>query len=225
MEMRRLAPGHDVRALVVDDVAENRDVLSTMLRMAGCQAVASGSAVEALGSIAGFQPDIVFLDLRLRGEDGLEAVRRLAEATGPARPRIVATSASVLAGERERSLAAGCDEFLPKPFRVEEICACLEALLHVQFTLAAGEASAREMTAADLARIALPEELMIRMHRAAELHSATALKRCLAEIEDDQPGARAFAEHLRPYLDAYDMEHIQRVLAAVSAASVQGNQV
>ena len=225
-EMRRLAPGHDVRALVVDDVAENREVLSTMLRMAGCQTATAEHVGEALRAVVEFAPDIVFMDVRLPGEDGLEAARRIAGGARPA-PRIVATSASVLDGERERSVAAGCDAFLAKPLRVEEVYGCITTLLDVRFVASDGAATTTEaLTAADLARITLPEELIVRMHRAAELHSATALKVCLTELEDDEPGGRTLAAHLRGYLASYDMAQIQRVLEEVSSVGpVRGEVV
>jgi len=222
VEIRRLAPGHEVNALVVDDVVENRRVLSTILRMAGCQTWAAENVGDALRAVAEFAPDIVFMDIRLRGEDGLRAARQIAVESRSRTPRIVATSASLLDGERERSLAAGCDTFLAKPFRVEEIYDCLGTLLNVHFVPCDGAPPRTEITAADLAQITIPEDLMIRMHHAAEVHSATALKSCLAELEDDDPGGRMLAGHLRGYLASYDMEHIQRVLDDVSVACVRG---
>ena len=222
VEIRQLAPGHEVHALVVDDVLENRKVLSTMLQMAGCRTSAAENVGDALRAVAELAPDIVFMDVRLRGEDGLRAARQIAVEARPRTPRIVATSASLLDGERERSLAAGCDEFLAKPFRAEEVCGCLGALLNVRFIPCEGAPPPAEITAGDLAQITIPEDLIVRMHRAAEVHSATALKNCLAELEDEDAGGRTLAAHLRGYLASYDMEHIQRVLDDVSMACVRG---
>jgi len=223
-EMRRLAPGGEVRALVVDDIAANRRVLSAMLGLAGCRTREAGNRGEALQATGEFAPDIVFMDVRLAGQDGLAIAREIAGRAQGGSPRVVATSASVLDGERERSLAAGCDGFLAKPLRADEICDCLAALLDVPFVRC--ESASRPpmaITAADLASVTLPEDLIVRMHRAAELHSATALKHCLDELEDDEAGG-TLAAHLRGSLASYDMEHIQQVLAEVSVTCVRGNR-
>ena len=133
IESCRLAPSHHVRALVVDDVLENRKVLSTMLRMAGCHTAMAENGRQAVQAVREFQPDIVFMDMRMPDVDGIEATRQIAREFGLERMCVVATSASVLDRERERCLAAGCDEFVAKPFRAEQIYACVADLLDVEF--------------------------------------------------------------------------------------------
>ena len=168
IEMCRLAPGTDVRALVVDDVLENRKVLSTMLRMAGCDTAMAEDGRRAVEAVREFRPDIVFMDMRLPDVDGLEATRQIAKEFGPLRIPVVATSASVLERERERCLAAGCDEFVAKPFRAEQIYACVTGLLDVEFIAQRTAKQSAALSATDLARITLPPHLTARMSRATE---------------------------------------------------------
>jgi len=221
IEIYRLAEGHQVHALVVDDVPENRAVLSSMLAMAGCQTMVAESGAQALQLARGRAPDIAFVDLRMPGDDGLEVARQLAAAFGPGTIRIVATSASVLDGERDRCLARGCDEFVAKPFLADQIYACVARLLDVTFEVRrASPAPATPFTGAS---IALPGALAARLHRAAELHSATGLRGCLDELEDLGPDGRHLAEHMRGFLTSYDMEAIQRIVGSLPMASAAGS--
>ena len=218
----RLAPGHHVRALVVDDVLANRTMLSRILAMAGCHAVVAENGRQAIETARAFRPDIVFMDMRLSDDmNGIEAARQIvSEATAPM--PVVAMSASVLDREPEHCLAAGCDEFVAKPFHIEQIYSCVASLLDVEFVqepVSKPEPPAG-MTARDLARIALPGPLAARISRAAELHSATALRGCLGELERLGGDAPYLADHLRGFLASYDMETIQGIVRRVAVDSV-----
>ncbi|MEO8256130.1 MAG: CHASE domain-containing protein [Acidobacteriota bacterium] len=216
----RLAPGRHVRALVVDDEPGNRNVLSAMLRMAGCDSTMAENGWQAIQAVRELRPDIVFMDMRLPGLDGIQATRLILNDPGAAPVRIVATSASVLDNERERSLAAGCDDFLSKPYRMEDVYDCVGGLLDVEFVEGGSSSAAARWSAADLARITLPESLVARMSSAAERHSATILKACLEELEGGEAGERRLAAHLRGCLVSYDMDVIQQILAQVSVATI-----
>jgi CheY-like chemotaxis protein len=72
--------------------------------------------------------DVVLMDVQMPEMDGLEASRRIS-AKGPDRPRIVAMTANAMAGDREACLAAGMDDYITKPIRVD---ALVEALLQVR---------------------------------------------------------------------------------------------
>ena len=130
-EIAHLAKGHHVRALVVDDIPENREVLATMLTEIGCEVVLAEHGRQAVEVVRVSRPQIVFMDIRMPEFDGIEATRRIAaEFEGV---KIVATSASALTHERDRVLKAGCDDFVAKPFRAERIYGCLHHLLGVDF--------------------------------------------------------------------------------------------
>ncbi len=216
-EIERLAPGCKVRALVVDDIAENRAVLSTMLRAIGCEITLAENGRQALEVVRVSRPDIVFMDMRLPEMDGLEATRRLVAEFMGSGLKIVATSASVLEHERERYAQAGCDDFVAKPFRAERIYASLENLLGATFEYRDLPPASNGATI-DLTRLTLSEDLATRLMMAAELHSATVMKTCLREVEQlGAPGQR-LAEHLREFLASYDMETILKIVAQLPIA-------
>jgi signal transduction histidine kinase/FixJ family two-component response regulator len=217
--VERLAAGIKVQALVVDDIAENRDVLSLMLTLIGCQVSSAKNGEEALDLIRIAPPDIVFLDMRLPGMSGLDtAVRIVQEWENTI--KLVAMSASALEHEREQYLKAGCDDFVAKPFRAERIYRCLRNLLDVQYVLKekSNDQSGPELSI-DLGQLALDEDLALRLTTAAELHSATVVKSCLLEVEQLGPPGVRLAQHLRQFLASYDMKTIQRVVAQIPVRS------
>jgi len=224
LEIDRLAPGYEVRALVVDDIRENREVLSAMLGMVGCQIVLAENGRQAVELVRATRPNVVFMDLRLPKMDGLEATRRIAREFGPA-IKLVGTSASVLSRERERCLEAGCHEFVAKPLRAEQIYGCLTSLLQVEFVCretAREDAIASEM---DLSSMVLPEDLAARLVRAAELHNATVVKNCLNELEKLGPNGLRVGERLRVFLANYDMNSIQRLVEQIPVERVLVTQI
>ncbi len=217
-DILRLSAGQHVRALVVDDIAENRHVLATMLTMVGCEVVLAEHGRQAVEVVRVSRPHIIFLDMRMPEFDGVAAARQIAETFGPAAPKIIATSASALTHERDQSLQAGCDDFVAKPFRTERIYGCLRQWLDITFDYAPAPSGCGREETIDLRQLTLPEDLAARLAMAAELHSATVLKQCLAEVEKLGPAGGRVAGHLRTFLASYDMKTIQRLVAQIPVA-------
>lgn len=213
-EILRLVPGHDVRALVVDDIPENREVLANLLTLIGCEVVLAENGRQAVEVARISRPQIVYMDMRMPEFDGIEATRCITASIGEEEIKIVATSASVLTQERERYLQAGCDDFVAKPFRAERIYSCLKDLLGVEFVYK-DEAVTDAGDSIDLLQLTLPEDLAARLTMAAELHSATVLKGCLVEMDLLGPHGQRLAQHLRTFLSSYDMKTIQRIIAQI----------
>lgn len=213
-EISHLAGTHRVRALVVDDIPENREVLAKMLTLIGCEVVLAEHGRQAVEVVRVSRPQIVFMDIRMPEFDGIEATRRIA--TEFEDVKIVATSASALTHERDRVLKAGCDDFVAKPFRAERIYGCLHQLLGVDYEYKENPGATVSDETIDLRQITLPQELAARLTMAAELHSATVLKACLVEIEQLGNAGQRLAQHLRSFLSSYDMKTIQRIVAQIS---------
>ncbi len=103
-----------LKALIVDDVAVNRDVLSELLSEAGVETRTADDGPNAIPIEREWRPDLVLVDLRMPVMDGLELIRQLRAAGSSA--AIGALSASALADDERRSLALGADFFLGKPY-------------------------------------------------------------------------------------------------------------
>ncbi len=117
-----MPPDVQVRALVVEDNPANQMVALAMLRRLGVRADYAADGHEAIVAVTRQPYDLVFMDCQMPGMDGYEATRQIrAREDGGARLPIVALTANVLSGERERCLAAGMDDALAKPVRLEEL--------------------------------------------------------------------------------------------------------
>ena len=115
-----LAPGQSVRAIVVDDVAENRDVLARMLIAAGCDVETAQGGTAAIDLMQRSPADIVFIDIMMPGLDGIETARLFRSRFTERNVKLVAASASALSHERREYLDAGFgNDFLAKPVRCE----------------------------------------------------------------------------------------------------------
>jgi two-component system, OmpR family, response regulator len=115
------------RLLVVDDEPHIADLVATVARYEGWKAVTAGSGEAALAKAAEFVPDIVVLDLMLPGIDGFTVLDKLRE-TGTAVPVVFLTAKDATA-DRVAGLTRGGDDYLVKPFSVEELMARLRAVL------------------------------------------------------------------------------------------------
>jgi two-component system sensor histidine kinase/response regulator len=111
------------RILLADDDAVNRLLAATQLELLGYQVAEARSGEEVLAALARESFDLVLMDCQMPGLDGYATTRRLRQGeqgTGRRTP-VVAVTAHALPGERERCLASGMDDYLPKPYRLEEL--------------------------------------------------------------------------------------------------------
>ncbi|MDH6181942.1 two-component system OmpR family response regulator [Microbacteriaceae bacterium SG_E_30_P1] len=114
------------RVVIADDDSDIRSLVEISVRRAGLEPVAvveDGDA--ALASILREQPDLAILDIAMPGLDGFQVCQAVRSAALPADVRIVLLSASVDDTDRTRSLEAGADYFMPKPFSPQELVAWL----------------------------------------------------------------------------------------------------
>jgi CheY-like chemotaxis protein len=102
------------RVLVVDDAAFNREVLVQNLEDE-YEMLEAADGVAAVVMARAHLPDVILMDLSLPGIDGWEAVRLLRRDPATAWIPIVAVTAHAMAGDKDRALASGCDDYLPKP--------------------------------------------------------------------------------------------------------------
>jgi len=116
-----------MRILVVDDDRAVRESLRRSLQFNGYQVELASDGQQAMDSIGGSRPDAMVLDVMMPRLDGLEVCRRL-RGTGDDLPILVLTARDAVS-DRVAGLDAGADDYLPKPFALEELLARLRALL------------------------------------------------------------------------------------------------
>jgi signal transduction histidine kinase/DNA-binding NarL/FixJ family response regulator len=136
-----LVPGQpEFRLLIVEDEMENWLLLRRLLEPVGFQVKVAENGAEGVEVFQAWRPHLIWMDLRVPILDGQEAARRIRALDGGRDAIIVALTASVFTEQRAEVLAAGMDDFLLKPYRPEEIYACLEKHLGVAFVRAGAAA-------------------------------------------------------------------------------------
>jgi CheY-like chemotaxis protein len=117
------------KILIVEDNEMNRDMLSRRLERKGYDVVIAVDGEEGLRVARQEAPDLVLMDMSLPVLDGWEATRRLkAEADTGSIP-VIALTAHAMAGDREKALDAGCDDYDTKPIELPRLLGKIEALL------------------------------------------------------------------------------------------------
>jgi two-component system, cell cycle response regulator DivK len=121
--------GMQARVLIVEDNEMNRDMLSRRLQRAGFEVVTAADGEEGIRVAQAQTPDIILMDMSLPVMDGWEATRRLKSITATRQIPIVALSAHAMAGDREKALSAGCDDYDVKPVELRRLVGKMCALL------------------------------------------------------------------------------------------------
>ena len=116
-----LASRHPLRILIVEDNAVNQKLAAHMLEQMGYRADLASNGLEAVESVTRQPYDVVFMDVQMPEMDGLEATRKIRAMSSVSQPRIIAMTANAMQGDRELCLAAGMDDYISKPIRVNEL--------------------------------------------------------------------------------------------------------
>ena len=115
--------------LVVDDVATNRELAEEILELEGHRLLQAGNGREALEIARRERPDLILMDLRMPVMDGVEATHRIKGDPELKGIPVLALTASVMVGERERILGEGFDGFITKPIDFSELLSGVENAL------------------------------------------------------------------------------------------------
>ena len=118
-----------IRLLLVEDNELNRDMLSRRLQKRGYEVIMSVDGEQGMVAAQSTAPAIILMDMSLPGIDGWEATRRLKAAPQTAHIPIIALTAHAMPSDRDKALAAGCDDFDTKPVELERLLEKIAALL------------------------------------------------------------------------------------------------
>ena len=117
------------RILVVEDQEDNRQILRDLLASADYEMDEAENGQEALDAVVRQRPDLILMDIQLPIMDGYEATRRIkANPEWKAIPIIVVTSYA-LSGDAEKARAAGCDDYVTKPYSPRQLLAKIREFL------------------------------------------------------------------------------------------------
>jgi PAS domain S-box-containing protein len=190
------------RILVVDDKAENRQILQNLLAPVGFQVYEAGNGLAAIEIWETWQPHLIWMDIRMPVLDGYEATKQIKAAShdrNNALPIIIALTGSVFEEDRKIALAAGCVDFVRKPFQTDTIFEKMAEFLGVQYiyaetqggmdigntgthqeTNSTHQPTFSKLTAADLAM--MPPAWLEQLHQAASRANAKQLIQLIEQI-------------------------------------------
>ena len=122
------------KILIVEDNEMNRDMLSRRLIRRGYEVVMAVNGEEGITAAKAEYPDLILMDMSLPVIDGWEATRRLKAEPNTRRIPVIGLTAHAMAGDREKVIDAGCDDYDTKPVELARLLRKIEALLHADDT-------------------------------------------------------------------------------------------
>ena len=194
------------KILIVDDKVANRTLMERLLSPVGFELKEAVDGQAAIDTAQSWLPHFIFMDLRMPGVDGIEATRRIRQLTAAAdtnsqvsQPKIIALSATSCPDERDSARAAGCDDFIRKPFQEGEIFGAIAQHIGARYIFSEQESSLAEQSP-EISLEPLDDKALARVspQLVAALESATQrlqwdeILQLIAEIraEDDLLGDR-----------------------------------
>ncbi len=121
-----------VKILIVEDNEDNRDMLVRRLARRGYETIVAVDGQQGIELANAERPDLILMDMSLPVLDGWEATRQLKASAQTAHIPIIGLSANAMAGDREKGLAAGCDDYDTKPVEITRLLEKIQAKLSTQ---------------------------------------------------------------------------------------------
>jgi signal transduction histidine kinase/CheY-like chemotaxis protein len=208
------------RLLVVDDHPANREVLTRLLQDVGFEVGTAVSGEEAVAGCAQQLPALVLLDLRMEGISGLETATLLRRHHGNSL-RIVAVSASAYDLDRQACLAAGCDEFLAKPVRVDELWQTLGTHLGLSWTYETGGSPRATVVSFAAATAAPPPDVLRAFYELAKAGDVVGLRAKAHALAAEQSEHAEFAQHVLKLADNFKLKAIRQMIRVRLPESLQ----
>ncbi len=117
------------RILVVEDQEDNRQIIRDMLSTTDYEITEAENGEEALAAVTKQRPDLILMDIQMPILDGYEATRRIKADPGLRSIPIIAITSYALSGDEQKARAAGCDDYVPKPYSPRQLLAKIKEFL------------------------------------------------------------------------------------------------
>lgn len=216
-EIIGLAPNQvPPRILVVEDNDTNRQLLVQLLQSVGFEVQAATQGEEAIALWETWQPQLIWMDMRMPVMDGYEATRQIrqreVEAGTPTPTVILALTANAFEEDRARALNVGCHDFFRKPFQETELLEKMASLLgvHYTYTEPAQEKVLRVSTEEAIAVLRSCPDAWLRQFHQATLHlNSDQITILIQQIHGAEP---KLTDLLQEYLNDFDFEAILELI-------------
>ncbi|MBD2212227.1 response regulator [Nostoc linckia FACHB-104] len=201
--------GKKQKILVVDDRWENRSVLMNLLEPIGFEIVEAEDGKEGLAKAVDFQPDLIITDITMPVMNGLEMIQNLRNLPEYQDIKIIVSSASVFDTDKQKSLDAGADDFMPKPVQASDLIEKLQAHLEIEWNYEEENNSSLPLNQ----EIVVPStEELNRLHELALKGRIKALQNQLSEIEKSDHRFVPFVQEIQALTQSFQIEKIQNLI-------------
>jgi len=116
---------HPLKILLAEDNQVNQKLALRILEQMGYRADVASNGIEAIESVERQEYDVILMDVQMPEMDGLEATRQIVSRWSEHHPHIVGLTANAMQGDREMCLAAGMNDYITKPIRIDELVSAL----------------------------------------------------------------------------------------------------
>ena len=182
-----LEPGQrDWRILVVDDNPANLQLAHEQLSSVGFTVRDAASGEEAVARFLDWRPDLICMDRRMPGIDGMEATRRIRALENGETVKIIAVTASIFDDSGDEALTALCDSFLRKPYRADDLYRAIGGLLPVRYQFE-GQPTETPLPHGPVDITVLPAEAQAGLREAIRLRSYSRLAELVRGLTDGHP--------------------------------------
>ncbi|MEG4996720.1 hybrid sensor histidine kinase/response regulator [Microcoleus sp. B4-D4] len=204
--------GEKRKILIADDKWQNRSMMVGMLQPLGFELVEAMEGQDCLNKAQEFKPDCILMDLMMPIMSGLEATRRIRKSQGQTNLVVIATSASVFDFDKQQSVEVGCNDFIPKPIRIEELLEKLRTHLGLEWiyeeNLEEIRKSETEKKSLSSEIVAPPDEEIAALFNLAMMGDLRAIGDKATKLEQLNEQWGPFATHLRQLVKGFEEKQI-----------------
>jgi len=209
---------HGKTILVVDDLEDNRSVLSEFLIDEEFDVLEAESGYEAIEMVKKHTPDLVFMDIMMPGISGHEATKAIRDWEGArdctSKTKIIALSASVAATDIDKAYSVGCDSFISKPYNEVDVISKIDELLELD--AGTSDYNDSDKNICDLSNAVIPSSLASQLEKAADSGDLNLIKTTIDAIEKENLKQNSdLCIKLREYADLFQFEKILGLLQEV----------
>ncbi len=208
--------GRQLRVLVADDKSQNRLVIINLLKPLGFEIVEAADGREEIAQAIATRPDVILTDVVMPTMTGIEAVQEIRKIAELKDVIVIAVSASVFEVNRQESMLAGCNAFLPKPVEVNKLFALLKTYLKLEWVYeeeSPMESESNSLVADTVELIPPPLEEIEILYELATLGKIRGIRQQATKIERMDKKFKPFADKLHELAKGYQDKEILELIS------------
>ncbi len=207
------------RILVVDDKSDNRELLVELIEPLGFAVKEAADGEQAIAWAQKWQPDLIFMDIRMPNINGYEAVRKI-KTDKLSKTKIIALTASAMQSEKAVIIDTGCDDFMHKPFQAEELLVMMTKHLGVCYTYAQTDSITTKELRSEAMPLSLSQlnsnsfdtlsaELILELQQSIMAIDLEKINQTIKKIADEN---QLLAQAINQHIDNFEYEYILNLL-------------